>query len=91
MDLRQAGRVESVAAKDGGRGLSFRKELKVVHGTRKGLMMRLRAIFEKADPDAWMKRWLTHQRHLVYATFPSSELCISTDFSAQYVQPQGSR
>ena len=46
--------------------------------------MRLREIFEEADPHCWIERWLTHQRHLVYATFPSSELCISTDFSAQY-------
>ena len=65
-------------------GKSYRKELTVVHGTRRGLMMRLREIFEEADPHCWIERWLTHQRHLVYATFPSSELCISTDFSAQY-------
>ena len=28
--------------------------------------------------------WQAHQRHLIYATFGADEMCISTDFSAQF-------
>lgn len=65
-------------------GKSYQKEMRTIEGTREGLMLRLKAIFTEGDPHAWVDSWQTHQRHMVYATFESNELCISTDFSAQF-------
>ena len=65
-------------------GRSFQDELVTVKGTRKQLMERLRKLFEEWSPHDWIDRWAAHQRHLTYATFIAGEMCISTDFSAQY-------
>ena len=65
-------------------GRSFQDELVKVTGTRKQLMERLAKLFAEWSPHDWTDRWNTHARHLTYATFLDSEMCISTDFSAQY-------
>ena len=65
-------------------GKSFQDELVTVKGTRKQLYDRLASNFREWSPHDWIDRWTTHQRHLTYATFRHDELCISTDFSAQY-------
>jgi hypothetical protein len=65
-------------------GTSYGEHLVTVKGTRKQLMELLRKLWMDWSPHIWIDQWLTHQRHLTYATFPSDEMCISTDFSAQY-------
>jgi hypothetical protein len=65
-------------------GHSFRDELVTVKGTRKQLMERLQKLYLEWSPHDWINRWSAHQRHLTYATFGKHEMCISTDFSAQY-------
>ena len=65
-------------------GRSFQDELVKVTGTRKQLMERLAKLFADWSPHDWTDRWNTHARHLTYATFLGTEMCISTDFSAQY-------
>ena len=65
-------------------GKSYRDELVTVKGTRLELMTYLHRLFADWSPHEWIDRWSTHNRHLTYATFGSSEMCISTDFSAQY-------
>lgn len=65
-------------------GRSFQDELVTIKGTRKQLMERLENVFAEWSPHDWIDRWTTHQRHLTYATFGKREICISTDFSAQY-------
>ena len=47
-------------------------------------MERLGKLFADWSPHDWTDRWATHARHLTYATFGETEMCISTDFSAQY-------
>jgi len=47
-------------------------------------MERVQAVFADADPHLWIEAWQTHQRHLVYSTFTTNEIVISTDFSAQF-------
>ena len=63
---------------------SFQDELVTVKGTRKELMARMEKLFADWSPHDWIDRWTTHARHLTYATFSAHEMCISTDFSAQY-------
>ena len=65
-------------------GRSFQDELVTVKGTRKQLMEKLEMLFADWSPHDWIDRWSAHQRHLTYATFLATEMCISTDFSAQY-------
>ena len=65
-------------------GRSFQDELVTVKGTRKQLMERLQLLFAEWSPHDWIDRWAAHQRHLTYSTFGATEMCISTDFSAQY-------
>jgi hypothetical protein len=65
-------------------GRSFRDELITVKGTRRQLMVHLKKRFADWSPHDWIDRWATHDRHLTYATFSPTEMCISTDFSAQY-------
>ena len=65
-------------------GRSFQDELVTVKGTRRQLMERLAKLFAEWSPHDWIDRWATHMRHLTYATFGTGEMCISTDFSAQY-------
>ena len=47
-------------------------------------MERLQKLYSEWSPHDWIDRWSAHQRHLTYATFGEHEMCISTDFSAQY-------
>jgi hypothetical protein len=65
-------------------GRSFRDELITVKGTRRQLMAHLKKLFADWPPHDWIDRWATHDRHLTYATFLPTEMCISTDFLAQY-------
>ena len=65
-------------------GRSFQDHLVTVKGTRRQLMERLEKLFAEWSPHDWIDRWTTHMRHLTYATFRPGEMCISTDFSAQY-------
>ena len=48
------------------------------------MMEHLKKLFADWSPHNWIDRWATHDRHLTYATFWDTEMCISTDFSAQY-------
>lgn len=65
-------------------GRSFQDELVTKTGTRRQLMERLEKLFAEWSPHDWIDRWTTHMRHMTYATFSHGEMCISTDFSAQY-------
>jgi hypothetical protein len=65
-------------------GKSYRMELRKIDCTRKELMERIQAVYTDGDPHQWIDNWQTHHRHLTYATFGDDEMCISTDFSAQF-------
>ena len=65
-------------------GKSYQEELVVRKGTRREFMEQLRKVFEKCDAHDFVAEWNTHIRNYVYATFPSTEITISTDFAAQH-------
>ena len=65
-------------------GRSYQEELVVRKGTRREFMEQLRKVFEKCDAHDFVTEWNTHIRNYVYATSPSTEINISTDFAAQH-------
>ena len=65
-------------------GKSYQEELVVRKGTRREFMEQLRKVFEKCDAHDFIAEWNTHIRNHVYATSPSTEINISTDFAAQH-------